>query len=144
MPEMRVLWIDDQVSIFTGLQSYLTDMKGLRLSIADSFEEADAKIGSDSIDLLLFDLILMSSAQYSSMSRARGKELVLKGIKCGIRNFVAYSVLSRDDVWRAWKDAVARSGVKNDGLQFERFPKGPTSVAAVGDEIARMLGLGVP
>lgn len=137
-----VVWIDDDVGVFTGLEAYLEEeLEKIdhELLIADNYERAEEFLNTRTVKLLIFDLILMSDSRYASLRRRLGLELAEVAITKNIKLFFAYSVISEAEVERSWKDILVGMKLAGADLSFDFSEKGRESVKHVLAKIMALL-----
>ena len=91
-----VLWIEDDVDLFTGLEAYLLDM-GVNVLKGVSYDEAKEFLAKYDVSLLLFDLMLMRDGKHASLVRRSGMEVGRYALKLGVRYLIIYTIVLMDD-----------------------------------------------
>lgn len=128
---MQILWVDDNADLFPGIRIALRARASkhdfeLDIKTALTFDDA-AKILNDSshlINLVLFDFTLSRSGPEMISGRRRGLDLVNIAVRKGIRHFVAFSVLSRDEMAIAWtNNCLLLHETERVDLKFESLQK---------------------
>ena len=144
MSVKSILWIDDDYTILTGLESFLVEIPGTTLTTVGSIGEARKILQGSAVDVLLFDMVLMRDEWHVALGRRTGMNLVQQAIGKGVKEFVAYTVLRKSEVTASWEKllSVITAGtgnenepVKLDDLRLEYFSKNTSSVKEVRDHV---------
>lgn len=135
----RVLWIDDDYYILSGLGSLLEEtIPGLDIIKADSVSRAKAAFDDTLVDLLLFDMVLMEDPVHAALGRRAGMALARFAFDQGVRRFVTYTVLGPREVKRSWQ--TLREGHPDiDGSLFEYCSKNLDSATQVAERVRKLL-----
>jgi hypothetical protein len=135
----NILWVDDGIDLFTGPKAYLSLEPTYSITAVASYDQGHAELEKGETDLFIFDLILMRDQGHASLKRRLGMELARFAATRGVRKFLAYSVLSENEIKRSWDDFVVQWTMVNDPLFFHICRKGTTPVSMVVNAVRDLL-----
>ena len=134
MKNKTILWVDDDIDKLTGLEAYLGELDNLNLLTATSTQEAQEALENNVIEMLMFDMVLMQDNNRVALGRNTGIDLAQVAIGKGIRLFIAYTVLTPNEVKRAWK----RIPKSEESVKFIHLSKA-TAIARVVAAVETMI-----
>lgn len=143
---MKILWVDDRLSEFSGTRYTLEEvMEDLKIDVDieecltfDAAERRIKELGKD-CNLLIFDMILSKPFSVAS-ERRLGMSLIPLALPVGIRRFLSFSVLPASEIDAAWEEIKSTVGLPQD-VVFRRLRKSECSPIGFINEVKRLLDI---